>query len=65
MDETGGAVTVRINHALFSALGFVLFLNALALSSVSVDTVMGAEYFFANCDGDEPSTVDVGLPSTV
>jgi len=45
------------NHALASELGLTLFLNALALSSASEATIMGPEYFFDDCVGDEPSTV--------
>ena len=45
------------NQALASGLAFELLLKALALSSVSVETTMDAEYFGDDCVGDEPSTV--------
>ena len=45
------------NHALASELAFALFLKAFALSSSSVETIIGPEYFFDDCVGDEPSTV--------
>ena len=45
------------NQALDSELGSALFLKAFALSSVSVETVIGPEYFFDDCFGEEPSIV--------
>ena len=45
------------NQAFASKLGFALFLKALAFSRASVETVMGPEYFFDDCVGDEPSVV--------
>ncbi len=45
------------NQALASELAFELFLKALALSSVSVETTMGAEYLVDDWVGDEPSAV--------
>ena len=45
------------NQALASELGFALFLKAFALSSSSVETIMGPEYFFDDCFGEEPSVV--------
>ena len=45
------------NQALDSELGFALFLKALALSTVSVEIVIGPEYFLDDCFGEEPSIV--------
>ena len=45
------------NQALDSELGSALFLKAFALSSVSVEIVIGPEYFFDDCFGEEPSIV--------
>lgn len=45
------------NHAFASGLGFALFLKAVALSHPSVESVIGPEYFFDSCVGDEPSVV--------
>jgi|SRR5689334_12136761 len=48
---------VFANHALVSELAFALFLNALALINVSVESLMGPAYCVFDWSGGEPSTV--------
>ena len=45
------------NHALATALGFSLFLKAVALSSTLLEIVTGDEYGVDDCVGVDPSTV--------
>jgi hypothetical protein len=45
------------NHALASALGAKLLLNAFALTSVLVDSTNGFVYRFEDWVGDSPSVV--------
>ena len=54
---------VLANHALAIELGFELFLRAWDFSNTSLEIVIGPEYFFADCVGDEPSVG--GKPSVV
>ena len=46
-----------VNHALASALGLKLFLNALAFTRVLAARVKAPAYFLADCVGDWPSVV--------
>jgi hypothetical protein len=48
---------VLANHALATALGSTLFLNALALSSTLLEMVTGDVYWVDDCVGVDPSTV--------
>ena len=54
---TEAPVTTETLPELPTVKSKLLILKAFALSSVSVETVIGPEYFLDDCFGEEPSIV--------